>query len=169
MKNCRFISLSLIIVTLSYFVIGQTIDAFEDETEKEKTVKSLLDPSKFLINHSVSFGMSSSSQWSGLKSQSLYTTMMTYKVSEPVTLNLNFSLPIHSSFSSSMNLNHENIESLEYFKSMPFDASVIWSPSENLHMKFTIGRSPSAPSLFSPFHYQSIAGYPFFRDSDEER
>lgn len=137
-------------------VVSQTHEAY-DEKEEEKG-KGIFDPSRLKINHAISFGMFSSSQTSGLKSQSLYTTMMTYKFSQPVTLNVNFGFPIHSTFSSEMNFNPDNIESLEYFKNMPIDASLLWQPSEKFAMQIRVVRNPAyyspfASPYFSPFGY----------------
>lgn len=140
-------------------VSAQTVESYGDD--KEESGKSFLDPSKFNINHSVSFGMASSSQYSGLKSQSLYTTMMSYKFSKPVTLDLNFSLPIHSTFSSDFNLNKENVQSLEYFKNMPVDAHLTWRPNEKFAMQLSVIRNTGAqnPYLFSPYSSYSSPLY----------
>jgi hypothetical protein len=92
----------------------------------------------------MSFGMAGGDKTSGVKSQSLYSTMMQYKFQAPVTLNLNFSLPIHSTFSSAQNLTSQNIESTEYFNTIPFDVSLQWKPAENFMMKFSLVRNNSA-------------------------
>ncbi len=152
-----------ILILVLTFCIGlvsaQTVESYGDD--KEEGGKSFLDPSKFNINHSVSFGMASSSHYSGLKSQSLYTTMMSYQFSKPVTLNLNFSMPIHSTFSSKYNLNVDNIQSMEYFKNMPIDAHLTWQPSENFAMQLSVIRNTGAtnPSLFSPYSSYSSPLY----------
>ncbi len=148
----------IFLLTFINLAFSQTVDAYNKKEEESKT--SFLDPSRFTINHSISFGMLSSSQTSGLKSQSLYTTMLSYKFSQPVTLNLNFSLPIHSTYSSELNLNMENIESLDYFKNMPFDASIIWQPKENFTLQLSIIRNTQASSLYYPFSsYYSPLNY----------
>jgi hypothetical protein len=150
---CLFVGIALLCMVNIAF--SQTVEAYEDKTEESKT--GLLDPSRFSVNHSVSFGMASSSQYSGLKSQSLYTTMMTYKFSKPVTLDLNFGLPIHSTFSSAHNLNQENLQSMDYFKNMPLSAFVTWQPTENLAIQVGVMRNTGAAyyhnpySLFSPY------------------
>ena len=79
---------------------------------------------------------------SGLQSQSFYNTMMQYRFSAPVTLNLNFGLPIYSSFSPYQNPSAKNIQSLDYFKSMPFDIGLNWKPSENLNFNISIINRP---------------------------
>jgi hypothetical protein len=94
---------------------------------------------------------------SPLQSQSVYNTMLTYQFSQPVTLNLNFGLPIYSTFSTAQNLTEKNITSLEYFKSMPIDVSLSWKPSNNLFFQINVVRNPqydlfSGP--YSPFYYQ---------------
>lgn len=152
---CLFAIIALFsVVNLAF---GQTVEAYNDDGEKKKT--GFLDPSRFSMNHSVSFGMASSSQYSGLKSQSLYTTMMTYKFSQPVTLNLNFGLPIHSTFSSAHNLSSENLQSLDYFKSMPINASLTWRPSENFAIQVGVMRNVGASYYHNPF---SLFGSPFY-------
>ncbi len=151
-KNILYLSL-LAVLSIVYISFSQTVDAYEDNSKEEK--KGLFDPSKFSINHSVSFGMSSSSQTSGLKSQSLYTTMMTYKFSKPVTLNLNFGLPIHSTYNSGNNLNYNNIQSLDYFKNMPLSASVTWQPSEKFTLQVSFMQNAGGYSnngYYSPFY-----------------
>jgi len=114
---------------------AQTEDAYKQS--QAEVSRSLLDPSRFSIDHSLSFGMSSSSG-SDLKSQSLYSTMITYRFAKPVTLNLNFGLPIHSTYSSGRNLNMDNIESMEYFKNMPFDVALSWQPRENMLLRLNV-------------------------------
>jgi len=113
--------------------------------------QGLLDPSRFSLRQSMSFGMGSSNS-SGLKSQSLYSTMMQYEFNAPVTLNLNFSLPIHSTFSSSQNLTSGNIQSMEYFNSIPIDVSLTWQPRDNLLMRFSVIRQPMQNS-YSRYPY----------------
>jgi len=164
----KYLSVGIILFCMISLAIGQTVDAY-DENKKEEG-KTFFDPSKFSVNHMVSFGMSSSSQYSGMKSQSLYTTMMAYQFSKPVTLNLNFSLPIHSTYSSEFNLNAENIESLEYFKNMPLDAHLTWQPNENFAVQFSIIRNTGAnPYYHSPFYspYSShYSPYSLMRDRE---
>ncbi len=109
------------------------------------SMKGLLDPSRFSVNHSVSFGMSGSPN-SDLKSQSLYTTMMQYEFSQPVTFNLNFSLPIHSTYNDAHNLTQENLNSAEYFKSIPFDASLTWQPTDNMFLQLNIVKGTGSSS-----------------------
>lgn len=131
--------------------MGQTRDAYEDSGEETGEGQSLLDPSRLSVNHSVSFGMSSSSAQAGLKSQSLYSTMLTYRFSTPVTLNLNFELPIHSTYSSGQNLNQENLQSLEYFRNMPLSAALTWQPRENLLLRFCVIRNTADCSRAQSF------------------
>jgi spore coat protein U-like protein len=128
-----FIAAGLLAAT----AVAQTEQAYE-QSEGEVS-RSILDPSRFSISHSLSFGMSSASG-SDLKSQSLYSTMIAYRFAKPVTLNLNFGLPIHSTYSSGRNLTMENIESLEYFKNMPFDVSMTWQPRDNMLLRLSVTR-----------------------------
>jgi hypothetical protein len=115
----------------------------------------LIDLSKLSVHHSLNFGMGTSIG-SPLQSQSVYNTMLTYQFSQPVTLNLNFGLPIYSTFSSAQNLTSKNISSAEYFKSMPIDVSLSWKPLNNLFFQLNVVRNPqwdmfSGP--YSPFYY----------------
>jgi len=140
------ITRSLAIVgILAVSLAAQTEQAYEQDEAEES--RSLLDPSRFTVHHSLSFGMSSSSN-SSLKSQSLYTTMIQYRFAKPVTLNLNFGLPLHSTYSSERNLNWDNVESLEYFKSMPFDVALTWQPREDMLFRLSV-------SKYSTEDYQS--------------
>lgn len=148
----KSISLFTIIALLSLTNLSysQTVEAYnDDDSEQKKT--GFLDPSKFSMNHNVSFGMASSSQYSGLQSQSLYTTMMTYQFSQPVTLNLNFGLPIHSSMNSAHNLSYDNVQSLDYFKNMPLSASLTWQPSENFAIQVGVMRNTGAAYYNNPY------------------
>jgi len=141
----------IFLICIISLAVSQTVEAYKD-TEKKEGI-SFFDPSRLTINHALSFGMSSSSAYSGLKHQSLYTTMMTYQFSNPVTLNLNFSLPIHSTYSSEFNLNADNIQSLDYFKNIPFDAHLRWQPSENFAVQLSVIRNTGAsPFYYSPFY-----------------
>jgi len=116
----------------------------------------LIDLSKLSVHHSLNFGMGTSFG-SPLQSQSIFNTMLTYQFNQPITLNLNFGLPIYSTFSSAQNLTDKNLSSAEYFKSMPIDVSLSWKPSNNLFFQINVVRNPqydlfSGP--YSPFYYQ---------------
>lgn len=149
----------IMLVCLSIFsVSAQDQDAYTSSSEQ--TGNSLFDPSRISIQHSLSFGMASASGVSDLKSQSLYTTMLQYKFTAPVTINLNFSLPIHSTFSSSQNLTPNNLSSMEYFKNVPFNFSINWQPTQNMLFHFNISRI-TANSYFWDDYY----GYHGFRYS----
>ncbi|NLG15819.1 MAG: hypothetical protein GX556_00655, partial [Fibrobacter sp.] len=129
---------------------GQSKDDYG--TSESQSGTGFLDPSKISINHSLSFGMSSYSGTPGLQSQGLYATMMQYKFSAPVTLNLNFGLPIFSTYSSAQNLTTSNLKSMDYFKSMPFDFSLTWKPSESTMMRFSLSHD-MAGSYFADRYY----------------
>jgi hypothetical protein len=129
---------------------AQTEAAYESEDKNESP--GLLDPSRLTVHHSAAFGMSSSSG-SSMKSQSLYSTYMQYKFSAPVTLDLNFSLPIHSTYAKAFNLTSENLQSKQYFESVPFDVSLSWRPLDNLLMRFTVAKSPMYDPFYGPRPY----------------
>jgi hypothetical protein len=112
--------------------------------QQSNAVKSFLDPSRFTIHNGLSFGMISGSS-SNIKSQSLYTTMMQYQFAAPVTVNLNFGLPIYSTLSSAQNLNKDNLQSLEYFKNMPWDVSLTWNPLKNMALRFSMVHQNYSP------------------------
>jgi hypothetical protein len=109
------------------------------------------------VHQSLSFGMLGSST-SDLKSQSLYGMMVQYRFAKPVTLNLNFGLPLYSTYSSDRNLTLDNLQSLDYFKSMPWDVSLDWQPKDNLLFRLTVARRSAEDcySLGSPFHYNTL-------------
>jgi hypothetical protein len=101
----------------------------------------LIDMKRLSVHNSISYGMSSFGGGSPLQSQGLYTTMLTYRFSQPVTLNLNFGFPLMSTFSQAQNLNAENIQSLAYFKSMPINMALTWQPRPNLLFNLSIMRN----------------------------
>jgi hypothetical protein len=150
----------IMLVLLSIFsVSAQDEDAYNSSSEQ--TSNSLFDPSRLSIQHSLSFGMASASGVSDLKSQSLYSTMLQYKFTAPVTINLNFSLPIHSTFSSSQNLTPNNLSSMEYFKNIPFNFSVNWQPTQNMLFQISVSRI-TANSFFWDDYYYGYNGFRFF-------
>jgi len=115
-----------------------------------------IDVSKLLVSHSLTFGMGSSFG-SSLQSQSMYNTMLAYQFALPVTVTLNFGLPIYSSFSPSQNLTASNLTSAEYFKNMPIDLSLSWKPLNNLFFQLNVVRNPQYDyfsGMYSPFYYQ---------------
>lgn len=130
-------SILMLLVTLVSGVSAQTKDAYETG---EKSKGGLFDQSRLTVNHSLSFGMGSNSGISSFKSQSMYGTMLQYSFVAPVTLNLNFALPIHSTFNSTQNLNMTNLRSADYFNSIPFDFSLTWKPSENTNFTLSISK-----------------------------
>ena len=123
-------------------VFSQTKADYGKNSDSSKT-SGLFDPSRLSVSHSMSFGMLSGGGSSSLQSQSFYSTMLQYRFTAPVTLNLNFSLPIHSSFSPYQNLTSQNVQSLNYFKNIPFDVSLTWKPSERFLFNFSIVNYPS--------------------------
>jgi hypothetical protein len=123
----------------------------------------LLDPSRFTVNHAISFA-AGGSQLSSLKSQSVYSTMMHYKFNAPIVLSLNFDMPIHSTFNQYNNFNQDNLESMDYFKNMPFDASVSWMPRENLMFRVSVIKMPDAGAGSGYFYngYRGGFGRPYW-------
>ncbi len=145
-----------VVCAVATLAVAQTEDAYEQsETEVSR---SLLDPSRFSMSHSLSFGMSGSSS-SSLKSQSLYSTMISYRFARPVTLTLNFGLPIHSTYTSAGNLNWENIESLEYFRNMPFDVSLSWQPREDMILRLNVSRHTTESLYYHNLMYGEPYGF----------
>ncbi len=152
MKKIAAAILSIVVFSVSGF--SQTVEAYDDNEEG----LNLFDPSRLDISQSASFGMSSSDA-SGLNSQSLYSTMLTYKFSKPVTVNFSFGLPIHSTYSNEMNLNSENIESADYFKTMPMSASLHWQPSDKFRMSLSV--SKGSYNSYNPFFHNTGFSSPY--------
>ena len=140
------------IICLAALAFGQSEDAYSGGNAEKKSV-GLLDPSRLSIRNSVSFGAMSGSGANGLQSQSMYTTMMRYQFAAPVTLNLNFGLPIHSTLSSAQNLTSGNLQSLDYFKSMPIEMSLSWQPTENTMLRLNIIKAPAGGYYYNNFWY----------------
>ncbi|MCU0608659.1 MAG: hypothetical protein MUF22_02680 [Chitinispirillaceae bacterium] len=139
---------------------SQTQEAYD---QKDEAKSGILDPSRLKIAHSMSFGMASGTSMSGLQSQSLYSTMMQYQFAAPVTLNLNFDLPVYSSFNSSQNMTGENMQSLDYFRNMPFDVSMIWQPSDRFQMRFSLVKYSEPYGGYFSDGIMSMGRRPFFR------
>jgi hypothetical protein len=136
------ISLMLWIVIAS----AQTEQAFNIK----KKSSGLFDPSKIKIYQNASFNLNS------IKSQGLYSTMLQYKFSQPITVSLSFGLPLFSSFDSRSNLTPENLKSKQYFQSMPFDATLSWQPSDKMLMQISVARYTGASNNFTN---PSLLGY----------
>jgi hypothetical protein len=107
----------------------------------------LLDPSRVKVNHAMSF-MAGGSQMSNVKSQSLYSTMVQYQFNAPVVLSLNFDMPIHSTFNQYNNLNQDNLQSMDYFRNMPIDASISWFPTQNFMMRLSVIKMPESAGYY---------------------
>jgi hypothetical protein len=148
------------IFIIAAIAFGQDAQSYKSTGDSLKG--GFLDPSRFSIHHSMSMGMASSSG-SSLQSQGLYSTMLTYKFSQPVTLNLNFGFPLFSTFSSAQNLTARNITSAEYFKNMPLDVSLAWKPTENMSFLLNVSRMPENyySNYYSPFYYSPFDRYMF--------
>ncbi|MGA2506494.1 MAG: hypothetical protein ABSF80_03355 [Chitinispirillaceae bacterium] len=124
-------------------VFSQTKADYDQSSSDSSKTKGLFDPSHFTVSHSMNFGMLSGGGYSSVQSQSFYSTMLQYRFAAPVTLNLNFSLPIYSTFSPYQNLTTQNMQSLNYFKNIPFDVSLSWKPSERFHFNLSIVNYPA--------------------------
>jgi len=128
-------------------------DNFGSASASDGTAKynGLLDPSRVKINHAMSF-MAGGSQMSNVQSQSLYSTMVQYQFNAPVVLSLNFDMPIHSTFNQYNNLTQDNLQSMDYFRNMPIDASISWFPTQNFMMRLSVIKMPESGYYYSSFH-----------------
>jgi hypothetical protein len=125
-------------------VFSQTKADYDQGSSDSSKTKGLLDPSHFSVSHSMNFGMLSGGGYSSVQSQSFYSTMLQYRFAAPVTLNLNFSLPIYSTFSPYQNLTTQNMQSLNYFKNIPFDMALSWKPSDRFQFNLSVVNYPAA-------------------------
>lgn len=148
--------LTLTIIALNCVILAQTKDAYETN---DSSKAGILDPAHFSMHNSVSFGMASSSGSSGLQSQSLYSTMLKYQFNAPVTVRLNFGLPIHSTISSAQNLTRDNIESLEYFKNMPISASLTWQPTPKMLFSLNFAKNVYSNYFFDDYYQENNPGW----------
>lgn len=157
------ITTTMLVCVFFLSVSAQDKDAYTNSSDQKGN--TLFDPSRFSIQHSLSFGMASASGVSNLKSQSLYSTMLQYKFTAPVTVNLNFSLPIHSTFSSGQSLTPDNISSLQYFKNVPFNFSLNWQPTQNLQFHFNFSRITASSYFWDDgylgYHDINRFGFPY--------
>jgi hypothetical protein len=160
----KIVGLTLLF-SLVVSVAAQTKDAYDTG---EKSKGGLLDLSRLTVNHSLSFGMASNSGISDMKSQSMYSTMLQYSFLAPVTLNLNFGLPIHSTFNASQNISMDNLRSADYFNSIPFDFSLTWKPSENTNFTLSISKM-NTYDYFGGYYNHSIWNrYPYFSPDKDD-
>jgi hypothetical protein len=149
MKPKHYIYIGLTCL-LSVSVFAQTKNAYN----MNDSGGGLFNTSRLSVNQSIGFDMGTSTG-SGLQSQGMYSTMLSYRFSRPLTLKANFGLPIYSTFSPYQNLNQQNITSTEYFKNMPVEASLLWKPSANLGFQITMSRN----------NYGYFSGYPWYSRS----
>ena len=151
-KSIRNIIISTVFAAAALF--AQSESAFGQEGSFGSSAPAgLLDPSRITVNHAMSFA-AGGSRMSDVKSQSVYSTMFQYKFDAPVTLRLNFDMPIHSTFNSAQNFNEDNLTSMDYFRNMPIDASISWQPSRNFMLSVAVIKQPDSYSPFynRPFH-----------------
>ena len=145
----------LVTLVSAFGVFAQTKDAFNTSDEQKG---GLLDPTRLSIHHSLSFGMGTS-PGSSMQSQGIYSTMLSYQFSRPLTLNLNFGFPLYSTFSPYQNFNQQNLTSAEYFKNMPIDVSLSWKPTANLFFQLNVVRNPQYDyfsGMAYPMYYRSM-------------
>jgi hypothetical protein len=142
MKPAFFFAVGALLCTTG---MGQTEADYGSSGKSDSSSKILgvIDPSRLSVAHSMSFGAMSGSGSSSIQSQSFYSTLLQYRFAAPLTLNLNFSLPIHSTFSPRQNLTAQNMQSLDYFKNVPFDVSLSWKPSEQFRFNLSIVNYPA--------------------------
>ena len=154
--------ISFLALALSFSLASaQSQEAYSTSasTSDSTTGKGLFDRSRLTVSHSMSFGMSSTGGIPGAQSSSFYSTGLQYKFVAPVTVNLNFALPIHSTYSKYQNFTPDNMQSMEYFKNMPFDMSLAWQPMKNMQVVLSIVKTGAngyydsfmSPIRFSPF------------------
>lgn len=153
--------ISFLVLTLAASLsTAQTQDAYTPANNSDSaTNKGLFDRSRLSVSHSMSFGMMSTGSMPGTQSSSFYGTSLQYRFVAPVTVNLNFALPIHSTYSRYQNFSSGNMQSLEYFKNMPFDMTVAWNPMKNMQVVLSVVKTGSngyydsfgSPLRFSPF------------------
>ncbi len=145
MQAYHFLVISLI---FSATLFGQAaLDQGAPSQSASTTLQGVQIPSPLSVSHSLSFGMASGLGSSSLGSESFYSTALQYKFSGPVTLNLNFSLPIYSSFSPYQNLTAQNLQSMNYLKNIPFDVSLAWKPSDHLQFNLMVINPAAGSSL----------------------
>jgi hypothetical protein len=124
---------AVLVVVLCVF--AQTRESYEGaETSPITNLSGLT------VHHSIDFGMVSSSGGAA-QSEGIYSTMLTYRFSRPLTLKMNIGLPVFSTFSPYQNLTQQNLMSADYFKNMPFAASLSWKPAENFSFHFSVVHS----------------------------
>ncbi|MBT3233019.1 MAG: hypothetical protein HN356_09400 [Calditrichaeota bacterium] len=103
----------------------------------------LIDPSKLTVNHAASFGFSGSGDQSLM--QSLYATRLTYKFSNPLTVNLILGVQ-NSKFNNVPGINSEN--------ALLGGISLDYRPSKKLHIRLEFQQSP-----LSTFSTGGMSGY----------
>jgi hypothetical protein len=144
----KAIHLALGALVFSWTAFGQVAqDQAGPNQSASPSLQGVQAPSPLTINHSLSFGMASGLGSSSLQSESFYSTMMQYQFAAPVTLKLNFSLPIYSSFSPYQNLSAQNLQSMNYLKNIPFDVSLAWKPTDHLQFNLMVINPAGANSL----------------------
>jgi hypothetical protein len=146
---------AIIVLLFACLAGGQDAQSYKSTGDSLKG--GFLDASRFSIHNSLSFGMASASGYS-LQSQGLYSTMLSYRVSQPITLNLNFGFPLFSTFSAGQNLTSQNITSAEYFRNMPLAASLSWKATDNMFFLLSVEHVPEGyySDFNSPLYYLPV-------------
>ncbi len=147
----------LLVLCFAIMAAGQDAQAYKSSGDSLKG--GFLDPSRFSVHNAMSFGMASAGG-SSLQSQGLYSTMLTYKFSQPITLNMNFGLPLFSTFAAGQNLTAQNLTSAQYFRNMPIDVSLAWKPTDNMFFLLSLEHAPAGyySDFASPFYYLPVNG-----------
>ena len=148
-----------IILAVAVSALAQSEGAYEvgdfgglpSPQDGEAASVGLLDPSRFSVNHSMSF-MAGGSRVADVKSQSVYSTMFQYRFNAPVVLSLNFDMPIHSTFNPYNNFTADNLSSLDYFRNMPIDATIAWQPAQNFMLRVSVIRQPESSYFYNGFY-----------------
>ena len=113
-----------------------------DYGSSDKKHSGLFDPSKLTVQRSISFGMAAiQTSNNSLLTQSMYSTRLLYKVAPPVTLKLDFGLPIYSNYATRSNISVDNIQSLDYFRNIPFEAALSIKPRDNLLLQLSVAKN----------------------------
>ncbi len=145
----------LVVFSASVCVFSQTKEAYNQTQDSLKG--GIFDASRFSIRHTLSFGMGTAAG-SSMQSQGLYSTLLTYQFSQPLTLRANFGFPLFSTFSPFSTPNQKNLSSMDYFRNMPIDVSLSWKPTQNLYFQLNVVRNPQ-------YDYFSGMMYPFYTRS----
>lgn len=130
-----------LLLVFAFFVSVQAKPTYEDNRPSvsdwiggkrpAKSSLGLIDPSKLTVNHAASFGFSGSGDQSIM--QSLYATRLTYKFSNPLTVNLILGV---------QNLKFNNVPGINSENSLLGGISLDYRPTRKLHIRLEFQQSP---------------------------